>query len=76
MLEIKKDTTMDEILKQLLAAKKKIAIILRNGTKYQGKIIEIGQFKLRLKLEGNKSFFDAFIRIEDVSAVEVQVRTS
>ena len=67
---------MKENLLVLQQEKKPIEIHLRSGTKFNGAIKMVGEWCIILQLRGNRSFFDSIIRIEDISAIEVQVRES
>jgi len=51
-----------------------VGILLKNGKMYQGIVETIGQFNIHVQLTGERSFFDAIIQIDDISAVEFQVR--
>ncbi|MFX0132798.1 MAG: hypothetical protein ACFFDN_04040 [Candidatus Hodarchaeota archaeon] len=75
-MNIKPDATIKDVLTQSQSEKTNINITLRSGNIYQGKVVNIGPQNVRIKLTGTKSFYDAFIKIEDISAIEVQVRTS
>ncbi len=71
-MELKKSDSMSDILSSL--KDKTVDIVLSNGKSYNGKIIDIGHHIVSLEQRGNRSFFDAIIKIEDISAVEVQAR--
>ena len=51
-----------------------VDILLKNGKMYQGIVETIGKFNIHLKLTGERSFFDAIIQIDEICAVEFQVR--
>ncbi|MFX0174432.1 MAG: hypothetical protein ACFE9L_21345 [Candidatus Hodarchaeota archaeon] len=72
-MKINEKSTMKDTLSTLL--NKKVEIILKSGKNYCGKIQSVGEHCLVLNQLGNRSFFDAIIQIEDIAAVEVQVRT-
>lgn len=51
-----------------------IEITLANGKSYAGRLGAVGSHAMILTKLTGKDFFDALIRIEDVSSVEVRVR--
>ena len=57
-----------------LLVDKRVSIHLRSGTTYQGSLKSVGDHFIHLEKMGGKDFFDALIRIEDISAIEVQFR--
>lgn len=64
--------SMQDNLKSLVD--KKVYVTLASGKTFSGFIKEVGDHLLHLeKLEG-KDFFDALIRIEDISAVDAKFR--
>ncbi|MFX0052556.1 MAG: hypothetical protein ACFFAJ_15885 [Candidatus Hodarchaeota archaeon] len=73
-MEMKENTTMKDALSTLL--NKKVEMILKSGRKFNGKIQTVGQHCMVLNQLGSRSFFDVIIQIEDIAAVEVQVRTN
>ncbi len=68
------DATIKDVLTKIEATGVKVDIILRNAKTYQGTVESVGHHNVRLKQTGSRSFYDAFIKIEDISAVEVQVQ--
>ena len=65
-MELKNNDTIKDILAKLVGKDKVISIILKSGKNYDGEIQSFGEFCISLKQSGNKSYFDAFIRIEDI----------
>ncbi len=53
---------------------KNIYIQLRSGTTYRGFLKAVGKKFIHLEKIANKDYFDALIRIDDISAIEVQFR--
>jgi small nuclear ribonucleoprotein (snRNP)-like protein len=53
---------------------KEVFISLRSGKTYQGRIKAVGDHFLHLERIAGKDFYDALIRIEDISAVEAKFR--
>ncbi|MHA2294998.1 MAG: hypothetical protein ACXAEU_08655 [Candidatus Hodarchaeales archaeon] len=75
-MEMKEKDTFKDMLVSAKKQDKPVDVHLKSGKSFNGNIITVGVHCLALKLRGNKSFFDAIIRIEDIAAIEVQVRTS
>ncbi|MFW9991714.1 MAG: hypothetical protein ACFFD4_06615 [Candidatus Odinarchaeota archaeon] len=75
-MELKEKDTMKDVLLSLKKHGKPVLILLRSGKSYTGIIQTVGMHCIALQLRGDRSFFDAMIRIEDIAAAEVQVRTS
>jgi ribosome maturation factor RimP len=73
-MKIKENYTMRDALSDLL--NKKVEIILKSGKNFNGKIQTVGQHCMVLNQLGSRSFFDVIIQIEDIAAVEVQIRTN
>lgn len=59
-------------LKQLTG--QRASLILSSGKVFTGTIKEVGQHLVHLEKLQGKEYFDALIRIEDVSAVEIRFR--
>ena len=53
---------------------KNIYISLRSGKTYQGILKSVGDHFIHLEKLSEKNFFDALIRIDDISAIEAQFR--
>ena len=66
--------TMRDLLTSLLKTKKTVYVILNSGKEYVGIILKVEQSLVVLQTEGSRNFYDAVIRIEDITAVEVKVR--
>lgn len=66
--------TMKDLLTSLLKAKKTVYVILNSGKEYVGIILKVEQSLIVFQTQGKKNFYDAVIRIEDITAVEVKVR--
>lgn len=73
-MELKENYTIKDVLIKLRA--KEVYVLLKSGKEYYGIIMNVGQHCVALEQKGNRSFFDAIIRIDDISAVEIQVRGS
>ncbi len=53
---------------------KSIYINLKSGKTYQGILKSVGDHLIHLEKISERNFFDALIRIDDISAIEVQFR--
>lgn len=65
---------MVEQLRAFAGARKRVTLILRNGTTLSGTLTEVGNAQLVLGELTGKEFFDALVRIDDISALQVQTR--
>jgi hypothetical protein len=54
---------------------KDIYISLRSGKTYQGYVKAVGDHFVHLEKIAGKEFFDAFIRVDDISAIEARFRS-
>lgn len=71
-MELKESDTLKDVLLKL--QDKEVYVILKSGKEYLGIIKEVGQHCAVLEQTGNRSFYDSIMRIDDISAVEIQVR--
>ena len=53
---------------------KDIYVNLRSGKVYQGRVKSVGDHFVHLEKIVGKEFYDALIRIDDISAIEVRFR--
>ena len=53
---------------------KDVELVLANGKSYRGKLGAVGDHSVIVTEIAGKELFDALIRLEDVSAVELRVR--
>jgi ferredoxin-fold anticodon binding domain-containing protein len=53
---------------------KNVYVTLRSGKIYQGYLKSVGDHLIHLEKIAGKDFFDALIRLEDISAFEAQFR--
>jgi len=63
-------SNMKDTLNSLIG--KKVSLSLRSGAVYGGLVKAVGDHFLHLEKIQSKEFYDAFIRIEDISAIELQ----
>jgi sRNA-binding regulator protein Hfq len=65
---------MRDNLNALLAAKKPVTVVLKNGTNYRAAIDSVGDHFVVLTQPAQKEFYDVLIAIDDIAAVEVRAR--
>jgi hypothetical protein len=53
---------------------KEVFISLRSGKTYQGRVKSVGDHFIHFEKIAGKDFYDALIRMEDISAVEAKFR--
>ena len=73
-MEFNATFSMQDTLKQAEAEKVKVTLRLRSGDALTGLIGAVADHHLVLTYLVGREFFDALVRIDDISAVEVQVR--
>jgi sRNA-binding regulator protein Hfq len=73
-MNIKDDASIKEILNFAKQQSKTVNIVLNNGKSYKGLIAQVGMYHIRLERKDELSFYDAFINLEHISSIEVQVR--
>lgn len=73
-MELKDDATIGEVLLAAQQADKLVTVDMSNGKTYRGKVAQVGVHQVRVELQGEQSFYDAMLRIEHISAVEIQIR--
>lgn len=66
--------SIPEQLRALSKQRKRVTLLLRGGQNLTGIVNEASSSQILLSELAGKEFFDALIRVEDVSALEVQVR--
>jgi small nuclear ribonucleoprotein (snRNP)-like protein len=64
--------SLNDNLKPFLG--KLVYVNLRSGKTYLGSLKAVGDHWIHLEKVAERNFFDALIRIEDISAIEVQFR--
>jgi small nuclear ribonucleoprotein (snRNP)-like protein len=64
--------SMKDNLKMFIG--KNIYISLRSGKTYQGVLKSVGDHFIHLEKISERNFFDALVRIDDISAIEAQFR--
>ena len=71
-LELREADTMADLLGRLVGTT--VELTLRNGSSLSGRLAKVHQHVLVLASLRGKEFYDAVIRVEDVSAVTVRMR--
>ena len=75
-MDITDNNTLVDILHKALAEKISVDITIKTGRILSGNVLKVGQHIVVIKLKGNKSFFDAIIRVDAILVVEYQARTA
>jgi hypothetical protein len=66
--------TLHDNLARIAAAKQGVELTLRGGKSYRGRVGKVGDHAVLLtELEG-KEFYDAWIALDEIAAVELRVR--
>jgi hypothetical protein len=73
-MKVKDDASLKEILLAAQHQGKMVNIVLNNGRNYKGLIAQVGMYHIRLERKDELSFYDAFINLDHISSIEVQVR--
>ncbi len=66
--------TVHDTLVRLQAAKKPVELVLHNGKSYRGNIGSVGDHAVVVTEIQGREFFDAYILLDDITAVEVRAR--
>jgi len=74
-LELKKESTIRDVLIHAYNEHHLVELNLLSGKKFSGTIKSVGQYAIILEQEEQRTYYDAFIRIEHISAVEMKVRS-
>jgi hypothetical protein len=73
-MNFRKDILLKDALLELKNEKKMFFIQLKNGKEYFGGIEGLGDHFLYLRMEGNRSFYNALIDITQISSLEIKER--
>lgn len=71
-LEVRQNDTMADVMGRLVGTT--VEVSLKNGTAMSGKLTKVHQNLAYIAELSRKEFYDAVVRIEDVSAVTVRMR--
>ena len=66
--------SMRDNLNLLLAAKKPVVVILKNGSSYHATIGSVGDHFVVLTQPAQKEFFDVLVAIDEIAALEAKAR--
>jgi len=66
--------SMRDNLNLLLAAKKPVVVLLKNGTSYRATIGSVGDHFVVLTQPAQKEFFDVLVAIDEIAALEARAR--
>ncbi len=66
------NASLEDNIKTLVG--KRVHITMDSGTKFIGKVKAVGNHLLHLEKLDRKDFFDALIRLEDISAIDAKFR--
>ncbi len=66
--------TMHDALQRLQATKKPVELVLRNGKSYRGNLGSVGDHAVVVTEIAGREFYDAYILLDDITAVEVRAR--
>lgn len=73
-MNFEKGNVIKDIINSLKGSENPIYILLESGREYCGAITEIGDHLIVVKQEGQRSYYDVYIQIDDISAIEVKER--
>ena len=73
-MDVKPEATIKEILTSARQNDKVVNVVLGNGKTYKGSIIMVGTHHVRIALKDQMSFYDVFIRLDHISAIEIPMR--
>lgn len=74
-MELNPKINISETLKQVQGQKINIEVYLRGGQSFTGKVLDVADHYVVVGHLIGRDFFDAQIRIEDISAISLQTRT-
>ena len=66
--------TMRDNLNALMAGKKPIVVVLKNGTSYRANIGSVGDHFVVLTQPAQKEFYDVLVAIDEIAALEARAR--
>tara|TARA_B100000959_G_C14711482_1_gene513117 strand:+ start:194 stop:421 length:228 start_codon:yes stop_codon:yes gene_type:complete len=75
-MELKASMRVRDLLKQVHQERRQVCIHLDGGAELVGMVVDVGEQNVVLSQLVSREHFDALVRLDDVSAVEVQVRGS
>lgn len=71
-MQLDANTGIKDTLQQAMDLPAHVSVHMRNGETLGGKVASLGDHHVVLAELTNREFYDAMIRIEDISAIEVR----
>ena len=75
-MEFESSATIPDILRKIKSENATCDILVKSGKNFSGTIQFLNNFIVVLQLTGARSFYDAIIRVEDISVIEIKARSS
>lgn len=73
-MELNPRISITDTLKQVQDQKLNVEVYLRGGQLFQGKILDMAENYIVIGHLLGKDFFDALIRLDDISAISLKTR--
>lgn len=73
-MELNANTSFKDTLQQTTDAPARVSVHMRSGQTFSGKGAGVGDHHVLIAELTEREFYDALIRIEDISAIEVRAR--
>lgn len=73
-MELKAAASITETLKTAETEKQRVEIYLRNGAKFEGTVQSISNYNVVLAKLSGREFYDAIIKIDEISAIVARAR--
>src|SRR5262245_49752866 len=67
-------SSLRDNLNALMAAKKPVVVVLKNGTSYRANIGGVGEHVVVLTQPAQKELFDVLVPLDAIAAIEVRAR--
>ncbi len=75
-MELNPNFDFRETFEQALAASARVRLHLRSGQSLEGKVSALADHNVVIAALTGREFYDAVVRIGDISAIEVRARNS
>lgn len=75
-MQLDPQSSIADTLKQAQAQKLSVEVFLRGGQSFRGPVLGVGEQTAVIGPLQGKDFFDAQVRLDDISAVSVQTRNN
>jgi hypothetical protein len=73
-MELSANVSFKDTLQQAADAPARVSVHMRSGQTFAGKVAGVGDHHVVLAELAEREFYDAVLRIEDISAIEVRAR--